>query len=75
MADLKTPFFFHSRKYLCAELALPDSDFGKAFHWHPVRKTYTMASNTFHGSWASGHPQGDANTCALSLTGVLGLET
>jgi hypothetical protein len=27
----KTPFFFHSKKYLCTELALPNLDFGKAF--------------------------------------------
>ena len=47
-----TPFFFHSRKYLWTELALPNSSFGKAFHWHPVRKTYTIAENTFLGSMA-----------------------
>ena len=47
-----TPFFFHSRKYLWTELALPNSSFGKAFHWHPVRKTYTMAESTFRGSMA-----------------------
>jgi hypothetical protein len=47
-----TPFFFHSRKYLWTELALPNSSFGNAFHWHPVRKTYTMAENTFRGSMA-----------------------
>ena len=48
----KTPFLFHSRKYLWTELALPNSSFGKAFHWHPVRKTYTMAASTFRGSMA-----------------------
>jgi hypothetical protein len=47
-----TPFLFHSRKYLWTELALPNSSFGKAFHWHPVRKTYTMAASTFRGSMA-----------------------
>ena len=47
-----TPFFFHSRKYLWTELALPNSSFGKAFHWQPVRKTYTMAESTFRGSMA-----------------------
>jgi len=47
-----TPFFFHSRKYLWIELALPNSSFGKAFHWHPVRKTYTMAASTFRGTMA-----------------------
>jgi len=47
-----TPFLFHSRKYLWTELALPNSSLGKAFHWHPVRKTYTMAASTFRGSMA-----------------------
>jgi len=54
----KTPFFFHSRKYLCTELALPNSDLGKAFHWHPVRKTYTMASSTLRGSMGFRPPPG-----------------
>lgn len=45
-----TPFLFHSEKYLWTELALPNSSFDNAFHWHPVRKTYTMAENTFRGS-------------------------
>lgn len=54
----KTPFFFHSRKYLCTELALPNSDLGKAFHWHPVRKTYTMASSTLRGSMRFRPPPG-----------------
>jgi hypothetical protein len=48
----KTPFLFHSMKYLWTELALPNSSFGKAFHWHPVRKTYTMAASTFRESMA-----------------------
>jgi hypothetical protein len=47
-----TPFLFHSRKYLWTELALPYSSFGNAFHWHPVRKTNTMAASTFRGSMA-----------------------
>lgn len=46
---IKTPWRFHSRKYLCTELALPNS-FGIAFHWQPVRRTYTIASKTFRGS-------------------------
>src|SRR5512136_402037 len=54
----KTPFFFHSRKYLCTELALPNSDRGKAFHWHPVRKTYTIASSTLRGSMGFRPPPG-----------------
>lgn len=45
-----TPLRFHSRKYLCTELALPNSLLGKAFHWHPVRKTYTIAAKTFRAS-------------------------
>ena len=47
-----TPFLFHSKKYLWTELALPNASFGKAFHWHPVRKTNTMAESTFRGSMA-----------------------
>ena len=43
-----TPQRFHSRKYACTELALPYS-FGNAFHWQPVRNTYTIASNTLRG--------------------------
>lgn len=54
----KTPFFFHSRKYLCTELALPNSDLGNAFHWHPVRKTYTMPSSTLRGSMGFRPPPG-----------------
>jgi hypothetical protein len=45
----KTPSCFHSKKYRCTELALPYS-LGKAFHWHPVRSTYTIAANTRRGS-------------------------
>jgi len=48
---------FHSRKYWCTELALPYS-LGKAFHWQPVRSTYTMASNTFRGSMRFRPPPG-----------------
>lgn len=54
----KTPFFFHSRKYLCTELALPNSERGKAFHWQPVRKTYTMASSTLRESMGFRPPPG-----------------
>ncbi len=46
----KTPSRFHSKKYLWIELALPNSLFGKAFHWHPVRSTKIMPSNTLRGS-------------------------
>jgi len=46
----KTPSRFHSKKYLWMELALPNSLFGKAFHWHPVRSTKIIASNTLRGS-------------------------
>ena len=46
----KTLSRFHSRKYLWMELALPNSLFGKAFHWHPVRRTKIIPSNTLRGS-------------------------
>ena len=45
-----TPFRFHSKKYLWIELALPNTSFGSAFHWHPVRKTKTIPSKTLRGS-------------------------
>jgi len=54
---VKTPRRFHSRKYLCTELALPNS-FGIAFHWHPVRRTYTIASKTFRGDIGLRPPPG-----------------
>ena len=44
-----TPSRFHSRKYLCTELALPYS-LGNALHWQPVRRTYTIAANMHRGS-------------------------
>jgi hypothetical protein len=46
----KTPSRFHSKKYLWMELALPNSLLGKAFHWHPVRSTKIIPSNTLRGS-------------------------
>jgi hypothetical protein len=53
----KTPWRFHSWKYLCTELALPYS-LGKAFHWHPVRRTYMIAENTCRGSIGFRPPPG-----------------
>jgi len=58
----KTPDRFHWRKYLCTELALPYSR-GKAFHWQPVRSTYTIASNTLRLSIGFRPPPG----CRLYL--------
>lgn len=46
----KTLSRFHSKKYLWMELALPNSLFGKAFHWHPVRSTKIIPPNTLRGS-------------------------
>ena len=46
----KTFSRFHSKKYLWMELALPNSLLGKAFHWHPVRSTKIIPSNTLRGS-------------------------
>lgn len=46
----KNPARFHSRKYWWMELALPNRSSGNAFHWHPVRNTYTIPSNTFRES-------------------------
>src|ERR1035437_239083 len=41
-----TPARSHSRNLLWIALALPKRSLGKAFHWQPVRNTYTTASNT-----------------------------
>ena len=53
----KTPCRFHSRKYLCTELALPNFS-GSAFHWQPVLRTYTIASNTLRGDIGLRPPPG-----------------
>lgn len=53
-----TPFRFHSKKYWWMELALPNSFFGKAFHWHPVRNTKIMPSKTFRDSIGLRPPPG-----------------
>ncbi len=53
-----TPFPFHSKKYLWIELALPNSFFGNAFHWQPVRRTKMMPSKTLRGSIGLRPPPG-----------------
>src|SRR4030095_7253639 len=42
----KKPACSHSRKRLWTALALPKRSLGNAFHWQPVRSTYTTASKT-----------------------------
>src|SRR5512139_5338 len=54
----KTPLRFHSKKYLWMELGLPNTSLGRAFHWHPVRRTYTIASKTLRGSMGLRPPPG-----------------
>jgi len=66
---MKTPARFHSRKYLCTELALPYS-FGNAFHWHPVRRTYTIPSKTRRGAIAF-RPPPDRRLYRTPLTRLL----
>src|SRR5438132_9173463 len=39
-------------------LALPNGSPGNAFHWQPVRNTYTMASNTTRASLGLRPPPG-----------------
>ena len=58
------PFRFHSKKYLWIELALPNSFFGNAFHWQPVRSTKTMSSKTLRGSLGL-RPPPDAEDIAV----------
>jgi hypothetical protein len=54
----KTPSRFHFKKYLWTELALPNTSLGSAFHWHPVRRTYTMAAKTLRGGMGFRPPPG-----------------
>lgn len=54
----KNPSLFHSRKYLWMELALPNRSSGNAFHWHPVRNTYTIPSNILRESSGFRPPPG-----------------
>ncbi len=55
---INTPWRFHSKKYWWMELALPNSFWGNAFHWHPVRSTKTMPANTLCGSMGLRPPPG-----------------
>jgi len=41
-----TPARAHAIKYAWSALPAPNSDFGNAFQWIPVRATYTIAANT-----------------------------
>ena len=54
----KTPVAAQNRKYLWMELALPKRSSGNAFHWQPVRNTYTIPSNTRLGSRGFRPPPG-----------------
>ena len=59
----KTPAAAHKRKYLWMELALPKRSSGNAFHWQPVRNTYTIPSNTFRESRGLRPPPGFRRYC------------
>ena len=52
------PSLSHIRKYLCTELGLPNPSFASAFHWQPVRSTYTIPSNALLASMGSRPPPG-----------------
>ena len=54
----KTPAASHSRNRVWIALALPNRSAGNAFHWHPVRNTYTMASKTRRGGFGLRPPPG-----------------
>jgi len=62
-----TPFRFQSKKYLWIELALPNSFFGNAFHWQPVRSTKTIPSKTLRGSMGLRPPPGRRRYCRFLL--------
>ena len=53
-----TPLRFQRRKYLWMELALPKRSSGNAFHWQPVRSTYTIPSKPRRESNALRPPPG-----------------
>ncbi len=55
---INTFFCFHSKKYLWIELGLPYTSCGSAFHWQPVRSTYTIPSKTLRGSMDFRPPPG-----------------
>src|SRR5450631_1018510 len=54
----KNPALSHSRKRLWIALALPKRSLGSAFHWQPVRSTYTIASNTVRAPFGLRPPPG-----------------
>jgi hypothetical protein len=70
-----TPAFSQSRNRLWTALALPNRSLGKAFHWQPVRSTYTTASNTCRAG-LGGRPAPGFRTYSLSAgrsrTGISG---
>lgn len=53
-----TPMRFHSKKYWWIELEDPKYAAGTAFHWHPVRNTYTMPARTRRGASGFRPPPG-----------------
>ena len=65
-----TPAFSHSRNRLWIVLALPNRSRGSAFHWQPVRNTYTIASNTTRGSFGLRPPPGLRTNFRLPDRGV-----
>jgi len=70
---MKTSSRFHSKKYLWMELALPNSLFGRAFHWHPVRSTKIIPSNTLRGSIRFRPPPGRRRYLRFFLRFCLGI--
>ena len=60
-----TPARSHSRNRLWIALELPKRSFGNAFHWQPVRNTYTTASNTSRAGLGL-RPPPDLRTYSLS---------
>src|SRR5439155_26981508 len=56
----KNPALSHSRNRLWMALALPKRSLGNAFHWQPVRNTYTIASKTTRASLGLRPPPKDA---------------
>src|SRR5439155_3679596 len=70
----KNPALSHSRNRLWMALALPKRSLGNAFHWQPVRNTYTIASKTTRASLGLRPPPGlRANLRRLARPGRCGI--
>jgi len=68
---VKTPWRFHSKKYLWIELELPNSFSGNTFHWYPVRRTKKCLQTLCVAPWVCppGPPGRSPSTSRYSTIG------